>query len=65
VNLKKYNLAELLFDKVLRMNAKDKDSLIGKGLIMINYGDFEKAKQYFDIVFSIDPNNEYALRFKS
>jgi lipoprotein NlpI len=65
MNLDKFSLAAVQFDKALSIDPTNIDSLIGKGLVMENHLEFTKAIQYFNKVLSLDPANKYALKFET
>ncbi|HSA98851.1 MAG TPA: tetratricopeptide repeat protein, partial [Candidatus Nitrosotenuis sp.] len=52
------------FYKVYRKNPKDAVALLGLGVGFGNFGEYQEAKKYFDLAYSLYPNYTVAKNYK-
>ena len=57
LNLKKYEQAVEIFDKILEKNPKDAEILYNKGYALERSGENDKSKPYYFKALSLDENN--------
>ena len=56
-----YGVAELLFKKAIRRNAKDVDALLGLGVLYQNTGQLTKAREMYEAILAIRPERSVKM----